>query len=105
MHARCVCLLLLALLVFSGKVSVAQSSDFTIIALPDTQNEAQFFPEVLEDQTKWIVAHRAQLNIRRGWVEGDIVNDFGPRAQRASADEAFRILDVNLGAVRNNPLG
>jgi hypothetical protein len=93
MHARCVCLLLLALLVFSGKVSVAQSSDFTIIALPDTQNEAQFFPEVLEDQTKWIVAHRAQLNIQMVLGEGDIVNDFSSPAQRASADEAFRILD------------
>lgn len=71
----------------------AQTSDFTIIALPDTQNEAQFFPGVLASQTEWITDHRDELNIQMVLGEGDIVNDFSSPAQQQSADAAFRVLD------------
>lgn len=74
-------------------IAAAQSSDFTIIALPDTQNEAQFFPGVLASQTEWIVDHRDDLNIQMVLGEGDIVNDFSAPAQQQSADAAFRVLD------------
>lgn len=73
--------------------SAAQRSDFTIIALPDTQNESQFFPGVLTSQTDWIVDHRDALNIQMVLGEGDIVNDFSSPAQQQNADTAFRVLD------------
>ena len=84
---------LLVQLAFLTKASFAQTSDFTIIALPDTQNEAQFFPNVLKSQTQWIVANRAELNIQMVLGEGDIVNDFSSPAQQESSDDAFEILD------------
>jgi hypothetical protein len=93
MRVKLVCSFLLVVGLFSGQIGDAQSGDFTIIALPDTQNEAQFFPNVLESQIRWIVAHRAELNIQMVLGEGDIVNDFSSPAQQESANEAFGILD------------
>jgi hypothetical protein len=87
-----VCSLAAVLLVFSG-FCAAQSGDFTIIALPDTQNESQFFPGVLSAQTQWIATHRRELNIQMVLGEGDIVNDFSSPEQQQSADRAFRVLD------------
>jgi hypothetical protein len=71
----------------------AQTGDFSIIALPDTQNEAQFSPAALSAQTKWIAANRRDLNIQMVLGEGDIVNDFSSPEQQQNADGAFRILD------------
>jgi hypothetical protein len=82
-----------AVLVVLATIAAAQSSDFTIIALPDTQNEAQFFPGVLASQTEWIADHRDDLNIQMVLGEGDIVNDFSSPAQQQNADAAFRVLD------------
>jgi hypothetical protein len=82
-----------AVLVFLTAIAAAQSSDFTIIALPDTQNEAQFFPGALSSQTDWVVEHRDDLHIKMVLGEGDIVNDFSSQAQQQNADAAFRVLD------------
>lgn len=85
----------LAAVLFFGAICAAQT-DFTIIALPDTQNEAQFFPSALSAQTKWIAENQDRLNIRMVLGEGDIVNDFSDPAQQQSSDSAFRVLD-NVG--------
>ena len=82
---------LAAVLVFSTICSA--QGDFTIIALPDTQNEAQFFPDVLSTQTKWIAANQDRLNVRMVLGEGDIVNNFSDPEQQQSSDAAFRVLD------------
>src|SRR5262249_17960949 len=95
MRARVtLCAFLLFMIAFVFAKSAAQSGDFTIIVLPDTQNEAQFFPDVLQAQTRWIVNPRAELNIQMVLGEGDIVNDFADRKQQESAEEAFRLLDA-----------
>src|SRR5438067_4242560 len=70
------------------------SSDFSFVLLPDTQNEAQFFPSVLSSETKWIVNNRAQLNIQAVLGLGDIVNDGGSTEQQSNADAAIRQLDT-----------
>src|SRR5262249_39451839 len=84
---------LLALSLLLIQFSAAQNGDFTIIALPDTQNEAQFFPGVLLAQMRWIVNHRTELNIQMVLGEGDIVNDFSDPEQQESAEKAFQLLD------------
>jgi len=81
---------LLIAVLFAG---FAQAQDFTIIALPDTQNEAEFNSNVLNSQTQWIVANRAALNIGAVLGEGDIVNDGSTTAQMQNADAAYRLLD------------
>lgn len=82
-----------AVVLLLASISAAQSGDFTIIALPDTQNESQFSPAALTAQTEWIQDNRDALNIQMVLGEGDIVNDFSDPAQQQSSDTAFKILD------------
>ena len=63
------------------------------MVLPDTQNEAQFFPQVLNNQIQWIVTNHTAMNIQAVLGEGDIVNDGASTAQQQNADAAFRLLD------------
>src|SRR5215471_9323117 len=83
---------LLSLVVFAG-VGRCCAQDFTIISLPDTQNEAQFFPQVMASQMRWIVNNRAAWNIQFVVGEGDIVNNGASTAQMQNADAAYKSLD------------
>ena len=71
----------------------AIGQDFSIIVLPDTQNEAQFFPQVMNAQTKWIAANAQARNVQMVLGVGDIVNDGASTAQQQNADAAVRVLD------------
>src|SRR6185312_9245521 len=84
------CLLFVFLL---DLAQVLTAQDFSIVVLPDTQNEAQFFPQVMNSQTNWIAANRDGLNIQMVLGVGDIVNDGAQTAQQQNADAAIRILD------------
>ena len=91
---RCISSVLLLFVFFtllSGKMLSAQ--DFSIIVLPDTQNEAQFDPQVLSSQTQWIAANAASRNIQMVLGVGDIVNNASDNAQQQNADASFRVLD------------
>lgn len=67
--------------------------DFTVVVLPDPQNETQSFPQVLNSQAQWIVNNRQALNIQMVMTEGDNVNDGASTAQMQTLDAAFRLLD------------
>lgn len=82
---------MMVFLLFAVGTSVAQ--DFTIVLFPDTQNEAQYYPQVLASQTKWVVANRSALNIQIVLGLGDIVNDGASTAQQQNADAAIKVLD------------
>jgi len=71
----------------------AQSDDFTLVVYPDTQNEAEFYPQVLNAQTQWVVDNRASWNIQAVLGVGDIVNDGASSAQWQNADAAIRLVD------------
>lgn len=87
------CSLLATLVFLSALVPSALCQDFSIVVLPDTQNEAQFFPSVLDSQTSWIVNNQNALNIQMVLGVGDIVNDGADSTQQANADAAVRLLD------------
>lgn len=67
--------------------------DFTVVVLPDPQNETQFFPQALNSQAQWIVNNRQALNIQMVLTEGDNINDGAFTAQLQTLDAAFRLLD------------
>jgi hypothetical protein len=67
--------------------------DFTVVVLPDPQNETQYFPQVLNSQTKWIVNNQKALNIQMVLTEGDNINDGASTAQLQNLDAAFRLLE------------
>jgi len=67
--------------------------DFTVVVLPDPQNETQYFPQVLNSQTTWIVNNQKALNIQMVLSEGDNINDGASTAQLQNLDAAFRLLE------------
>jgi hypothetical protein len=67
--------------------------DFSLVLFPDTQNEAQYYPQVLASETQWVVNNAAALNIQAVLGLGDIVNDGASTAQQQNADAAIRTLD------------
>ncbi len=71
---------------------VIPSVNFTIIALPDTQNYASNYPQIFTNQTQWIVSHKDALNIV--WVtnEGDITNGASD-LEFQRADAAYDLLE------------
>ena len=73
---------------------VSDATDFTIIALPDTQHYSDQYPEIYFSQTQWIVDNKDALNIVFVTHLGDLVqhNDLYPE-EWVVADEAMRLLD------------
>ncbi|HKT51581.1 MAG TPA: hypothetical protein VJV96_14885, partial [Candidatus Angelobacter sp.] len=71
----------------------ATASDFTVIVVPDPQNETQYYPQVLNSQMQWIVNNQKGLNIQMVLTEGDNINDGASTAQLQNLDAAFRLLD------------
>lgn len=74
-------------------VAQAPSQDFSIIAMPDVQNESQYYPQVLLAQTQWIANSQDALNIQAVLGLGDIVNNGSDNSQWANADTAYEVLD------------
>jgi len=81
------------LAVFSALCPLAFAQDFSIVVLPDTQNEAQFAPGMMNSQTTWVANNATARNIQMVLGVGDIVNDGAIDAQQQNADAAIRILD------------
>ncbi len=71
----------------------AAAGDFTLVLFPDTQNEAQYYPQVLNNQVQWVVNNRTGWNIQAVLGLGDIVNDGASTAQQQNADAAIKLLD------------
>lgn len=51
---------------------------WTLAVLPDTQNYAKDFPDVLTSQTRWIVEHRIDRNVAYVLTVGDLTNNNNP---------------------------
>ena len=68
-------------------------TDFSIIVLPDAQNESQNYPQVLASQTAWVAQNQTALNIQAFLGLGDLVNDGASDVQDGNADAAIRTLD------------
>ncbi|MFZ4574441.1 MAG: DNRLRE domain-containing protein [Phycisphaerales bacterium] len=50
------------------------TNTFRVVALPDTQNYSEFYPEIFRSQTSWVLQNRENLNIRFMSTLGDVVN-------------------------------
>jgi hypothetical protein len=76
------------------------TSPFTIILMPDTQNytDSSFgaIPQYFFDQTKWIRDAADSLNIRMVAHLGDIVQNPRERSQWSLADSAFATIDASI---------
>ena len=77
-------------------INSATAQDFTIIALPDTQNYSQYYPTIYSAQTQWIVNNKDALNIVYVAHEGDIVNTASSTTEWNNADDAMNLLEDPL---------
>lgn len=67
---------------------------FSIIVMPDTQIYARDFPKTFCEQTEWIAANKAKLNIQFVSQLGDIVNDHKDRLDEwETASKCMKVLD------------
>ena len=88
-------------------ITVHSDMEFSVVVLPDTQYEAESYPQVYNSQTQWIVDNMDTLNIVFVLHEGDITNDNGT-TQWTRASAAMAILDGNVpyaASVGNHDLG
>jgi hypothetical protein len=91
---------LIALPAFMVTISSTQKAsanptqdNFTIVALPDTQNYSRGYPEIFDNQTEWIVQNENAQNIVFVAHLGDVVNNYNDVFQWRYADNAMSILD------------
>lgn len=96
MRLRLVHAALFAVLLGFASCVAAQSSPFTIIALPDTQFYSEDHPAIFFSQTKWIAANKSALNIQLVLGLGDIVNVGTSATQWQNASAAIKTLDGNV---------
>ncbi len=68
---------------------------FSVIALPDTQNYSQSYPDIYNSQTQWIVDNIRKENIKFVTHLGDIVNTAGNAGQWKNANAAMDLLHEN----------
>lgn len=87
-------LLALSLFAFLLTTSAVAQSDFTVIALPDTQYYAKSYPQIFKAQTEWIVDNAKPLNIQVVLGLGDVVDNPNYSSQLTNADAAYDILDA-----------
>jgi hypothetical protein len=56
------------------ELDLANAPTFEFVALPDTQNYSEFYSEIFDSQTRWVVDNRTGRNIRFLSHVGDVVN-------------------------------
>jgi hypothetical protein len=79
---------------FGRRLNAERPTDFTIVALPDTQFYSESFPEVFAAQTEWIVANKERLNIVFTTQLGDCVQNSNAREEEwQNADAALSRLE------------
>ena len=57
----------------------APAGSWSLVAIPDSQHDAAFYPEVFQRQMEWIAAHKDSHRIRMALHEGDVTDDNGLR--------------------------
>lgn len=78
---------------FVALVLLRGPRNFTIIVLPDTQYYSEQYPDIYEDQVRWILDEAEARNIVFVVHEGDIVEHYDREAEWQVADRLMGRLD------------
>jgi uncharacterized repeat protein (TIGR02543 family) len=79
---------------FYGRVKSTPTPDFTLVFIPDTQNESQYNVDMFRAQTIGIVEQKTAMNIVFVTTAGDMVNTSSSTTQYENADSAIDTLDA-----------
>ena len=91
------------ILIVNISISAAPGEDFSLILLPDTQNESWLNPAAFNSQTQWIVNNKTSQNIVFVTHVGDIVNWASSATEYNNADAAMDLLDAGNVAYSVGP--
>jgi 3',5'-cyclic AMP phosphodiesterase CpdA len=75
--------------------NLKNENKFTIIVMPDTQNEIKNYPYVFSSQINWINDNKGPLNIKYVISVGDIVDDANSIDQWNNFNKGMSILEKN----------
>lgn len=78
---------------FYGRPLTTSNSDFTLVAMPDTQKYAERFSPIFAAQTQWVVDNKNALNIAHVMQLGDCVENGDEAAEWEFADAAFSLIE------------
>ena len=78
---------------YGRSAGTTTAADFTLVLIPDAQNESQYYPEIFTAMTDWIVAQKSARNIVFVTTAGDMVNTASSTTQYDNADAAMDKLD------------
>ena len=78
---------------YGHETPAGPSPPFTIVAVPDTQFYAAYYPGSYLAQTQWIVDNKATRNIAFVSQLGDCVDDANDTAQWIAADAAWDLVE------------
>jgi predicted phosphodiesterase len=71
----------------------AGANRFTVVALPDTQNYSEFYPQIYKAQTEWVVRNQRKNNIRFVSHVGDVVNHGDRDFEWKNSKAAMKLLE------------
>jgi hypothetical protein len=74
--------------------TAAPGDNFTIVLIPDPQNESEYAPDVFTNETQWIADNKNTHNIVFITQSGDIVNTADNVTQWGNANMAVNIIDA-----------
>lgn len=82
----------------------APAGSWSMVAIPDSQHDVAFYPEIFQRQMEWIATHRDRHRIRFAAHEGDITEDNVPRqwARVRTGIEALRGAGVPFSLTTGN---
>jgi hypothetical protein len=79
---------------FNGRAAgTTPGEDFTIVLIPDPQNESQYYPAIFTSMTEWIVSQKSAMNIVYVTTTGDMVNHASSTTEYDNVDTAIDKLD------------
>jgi hypothetical protein len=67
------------------------TSPFTLVAMPDIQNETQYYPAMLQSQVDWIVNNRVGSNIAFMAQQGDLTNNANTTEFATAGSKLFQL--------------
>ncbi|MFC5987238.1 S-layer homology domain-containing protein [Marinicrinis lubricantis] len=71
-----------------------KEDNYNIVFVPDIQKPIRYMPEIVDEQTKWLVRHSEENNIAFTAFMGDIVDEYNVTDQWLAANKAITYLDV-----------
>ncbi len=87
---------IIASVVLCASITQAATEPFTIVAIPDIQNEVDYAPAMLKSQVDWIINNKTDQNIAFVAQLGDLTNSATTTQYTKASNELYRMNDAGM---------